>query len=500
MTVVHTRSGAVRGIAYDGVRAWRGIPYAQPPVGVLRWAAPHREVAWDGIRDGSRFGNRAPQQPSQGLGFGVSLDTDDEAPFEEDCLYLNVCAPEDAAEGARMPVQVWIHGGGYTVGSGAQFIGDGAAVARRGIVVVTFNYRLGALGLLNLGGLLGPAEASAANNTLRDQIAALAWVRENIAGFGGDPGNVTVQGVSAGGKSVVNLMAAPAAKGLFHRAITHSGGDHVATPDATTSLARRLTDLLDPPGGDLTRLRDVPAKDVLAAQLALADGIQATWIWRPTVDGGLLPQRPTRALAAGHAAGIPLVIGSTGNEAGLYHLMDPTAADHTATIRHEIFGTGAEQAAATYAALHPDSTPEDTDRMFMSDERYRASTLRLADAQAHHAPVWHYLFTGPFPGLPEEFWMFHGSDIPYAWGLYEDSAEPAVAVLCHGVQDAWTAFRRHAVPQSDHLPAWPEYDPVSRATMILDTAPHIAFDGACPQYKVLWADRDWTPGTWWPLP
>ncbi|GAA5210799.1 carboxylesterase family protein [Streptomyces thinghirensis] len=209
MTVVRTRSGAVRGIAYDGVRAWRGIPYAQPPVGALRWAAPRREAPWDGVRDGSRFGNRAPQQPSQGLGFGVRVDTDDEAPFDEDCLYLNMSAPETAAEGDRLPVQVWIHGCGYAVGSGAQFIGDGAALARRGVVVVTFNYRLGALGLLNLGGLLGPEDTSAANNTLGDQIAALAWVRENIAGFGGDPDNVTVQGVSAGGKSVVNLMATP---------------------------------------------------------------------------------------------------------------------------------------------------------------------------------------------------------------------------------------------------------------------------------------------------
>ncbi|WP_192583441.1 carboxylesterase family protein [Streptomyces albicerus] len=129
----------MRGIAYDGVRAWRGIPYAQPPVGVLRWAAPQREAAWSGIRDDSRFGDRAPQQPSQGLGFGVSLDTDDEAPFDEDCLYLNVCAPEDAAEKSRLPVQVWIHGGGYAVGSGPQFIGDGAAVARRSVVVVTFS-------------------------------------------------------------------------------------------------------------------------------------------------------------------------------------------------------------------------------------------------------------------------------------------------------------------------------------------------------------------------
>ncbi|WP_406175036.1 carboxylesterase/lipase family protein [Streptomyces sp. NBC_00996] len=497
MTVVHTRSGVVRGISFDGVRAWRGIPYARPPVGDLRWAAPQRETPWQGIRDGGRFGNRAPQQPSQALNLGYGEGADADTPMDEDCLYLNVCTP-DVPGGSRLPVQVWIHGGGYVVGSGPEHFGDGAAVARRGVVVVTFNYRLGALGMLNLAALLGRQENCAANNTLRDQIAALRWVRENIPAFGGDPGNVTVHGVSAGGKSVVNLMATPAAKGLFHGAIVQSGGDHVAEPDTTADLARRFTGLLGLSDGDLGCLRDVPATELLAAQLALSEGTRATWTWRPTIDGGLLPQRPTRALSLGRAAGIPLLIGSTGNEAGGYHLMDPTAREYTAAVRQEIFGPDADHAAAMYAALYPNATREETDRMFMSDERYGAPTLQIADAQSRHAPVWHYRFTGPAPGQPSEFRMFHGTDIPYAWGLLEDSGDPGVAALCRGILDAWTAFRYRAVPYSPHLPAWPEYDRVTRATMVLGTAPHITLDGAVPQYAPLWADQEWIPGTWWP--
>lgn len=499
MPVVQTRSGAVRGTGFDDVWAWRGIPYAAPPVGGLRWAAPHREQPWDRVRDATDFAARAPQQPPAALiaAEACTVATDAHTPYSEDCLYLNVCAPQGAAPG--LPVQVWLHGGGFHYGSGAHPFGDGAAVARRGTVVVTVNYRLGALGLLNLGALLGPEYAAAANAALLDQVAALRWVRENIGAFGGDPGNVTVAGLSAGGKSVMNLMATPVTKDLFHRGISHSGGDHTAGPATTAALARRLVAMLDLPGGELRRIREVPVHDVLAAQHALSSGTRAIWVWRPTIDGGVLPQRPIDALAAGQGAGIALIAGSTANEAGLYVNADPSADDFADEVLAQVFGDRAGAVARAYAEQYPDLTDDERRHAFMADERYGAPTLRLLDAQSRHAPVWSFRFAAPTPGQPEPDWYRHGSDVPYAFGL-ASSTDPAIDTVSEGIQEELASFRRTGVPHSPRLPDWPNYQPVDRATMVFGTPSRIVADGANPLYRQVWAGHDWTPTPWWPTP
>jgi para-nitrobenzyl esterase len=501
MSVVQTRSGAVRGAAFDEVRVWRGLPYAAPPVGELRWAAPHREPPWDGVRDAHDFGPRAPQrEPELMPALELDVPTDAHTPYSEDCLYLNVCAPAGYPESGadKLPVQLWLHGGGFHYGSGANPFGEGAGVARHGTVVVTVNYRLGALGFLNLGALLGPEYAAAANAGLLDQIAALRWVRDNIAAFGGDPGNVTVAGLSAGGKSLMNLMAAPAAKGLFHKGISHSGGDHTAAPATTAALAARFVGLLDLPGGDIGRIREVPVDDILAAQYALGSGPRAIWIWRATVDGGTLPLRPTHALAAGHAAGIPLVAGSTDNEAGVYVKADPTVDDFADEVLASAFAERSASVVRAYADTYPELTDAQRRHVFMTDERYGAPTLRLLDAQSRYAPVWGFRFRAPTEGQPAEDWYFHGSDVPYAFGLAA-SRDQAVDRVCRGMQQALAGFRSTAVPYSPLLPDWPNYERVGRATMLFDNPPRVLPDGANPLYPAVWADHDWTPGTWWPL-
>ncbi|WP_425834690.1 carboxylesterase/lipase family protein [Streptomyces fractus] len=498
MTVVQTRSGAVRAVASEGVRAWRGIPYARAPIGRWRWAAPVPEQPWSGIRDGGEWGDRAPQQaPAQAMPAGPAP-TDDDRPTSEDCLYVNVSAPEHASAGDRLPVRVWIHGGGFHLGSGAGFIGDGAHVVRSGTVLVTFNYRLGALGFLNLGDLLGPEFADAANCALLDQIAALRWVRENIAAFGGDPGNVTVQGVSAGGKSVINLMASPAAEGLFRRGISHSGGDHTGSAEDTAALARRFVDLLDLPGGDPGRIREVPVEEITAAQYALGEGLRATWIWRPTVGGAVLPHCPTRALAAGRAAGIPLIAGVTDNECGTYVTNDPSALDHADAVLRDTFPGRHREAAEAYATQYPDRDPAGRMRAFMSDERYGAPTLRLLDAQSRHAPVWHFRFRAPMPGAPERDWYTHGSDMPYAFGLVP-FADPEAAAVAEGMREAFGAFGQGTPPGSEHFPDWPAYEPTRRAALLMGTPSRVVREAGNPVHERLWADHDWTPGTWWPL-
>jgi para-nitrobenzyl esterase len=499
MAVVQTRSGVVRGIGIDDVWAWRGIPYAAPPVGQLRWAGPHRERPWDGVRDATDFGARALQRPPEALiaADAVAVPTDAHTPYSEDCLYLNVCAPQRGSPG--LPVQVWLHGGGFHYGSGAHLIGDGAAVARRGTVVVTVNYRLGALGFLNLGALLGVEYAAAANATLLDQVAALRWVRDNIAAFGGDPGNVTVAGLSAGGKSLMNLMAAPVATGLFHRGIAHSGGDHTADPETTAALARGFVGMLDLPGGDLRRIREVPAEEILAAQYALSSGTWAVWVWRATVDGGVLPQRPIHALAAGRSAGIPLIAGSVANEAGLYVKADPSAGDFADEVLAQAFGDRAGAVARAYAERYPGLTDDERRQVFMADERYGAPTLRLLDAQSRHAPVWSFRFAAPSEGQPESDWYLHGADVPYAFGS-AGSADPAIDTVSEGIQEELASFRRTGVPHSPRLPDWPNYQPVDRATMVFGTPSRVVADGANPLYRPVWAGHDWTPTPWWPMP
>lgn len=225
--------------------------------------------------------------------FGTAIEL---PPPSEDCLRLNVTAPAGAS---ASPVLLWVHGGGYQSGSGTDMAGDGAEFARdHGLVVVTFNYRLGALGHLAVAG-----EEHSGAHGLHDQIAALAWVRENIAGFGGDPDRITLYGMSAGAKAVANLLASPLTMGMIHRAASSSGGaDHVATPAQAAGVARRFLREL---GTTPDRVRAVPAADLLAAQTAIGSGLRTTWVWRPAIDGLALTTHPLRAIAAGAAAGVP---------------------------------------------------------------------------------------------------------------------------------------------------------------------------------------------------
>ena len=284
VTLVATRAGAVRGVDLGDVLVWQGIPYAAPPVGELRLRPPQPAVPWQGVREATAPGNAAMQSVLPGLPAPV---------MDEDCLYANVAAPPP--DGRLRPVLVWVHGGGYLTGSGVDMYGDGRLFARtHDLVVVSFNYRLGSLGFLDIGDSSGVSG-------LLDQIQALRWVRENIAAFGGDPKRVTLYGLSAGAKSVANLLATPLTRGLIHRAASSSGGgDHVATPAQAKAVTVRFLREL---GVSADRVREVPAAEMLAAQDAIATGAKALWIWRPVIDGTVLSGRPIDAIAAGAAAG-----------------------------------------------------------------------------------------------------------------------------------------------------------------------------------------------------
>ncbi|TWD56101.1 para-nitrobenzyl esterase [Arthrobacter sp. AG367] len=498
-TVAMTRQGAVRGVTNDGTISWRGIRYAAPPTGALRWQAPQPAEPWEGILDVTTFPTRAPQVLAAELvPPGGATPSDDDSPMGEDCLFLNITAPTQSAN-SPCPVLVWFHGGGYTWGSGANFIGDGTALALEGTIVVTVNYRLGALGFLKLDHLLGEQYASSANAGLLDQIAALKWVRDNVAAFGGDPSRITIAGVSAGAKSVVNLMASPMAEGLFHRGIIQSGGEHLNTPDTAEQVTAALLRTLGLSPADATELLTMPVETILAAQQEIAAGVRATWVWRPTVDGLILPEAPVHAFAKGRARGINIMAGVTANEAGSYDLADPCASQQSPRVLQEIFGDEAEQVLDIYRSAFPEADERRLHCAVLADERYGIPTIRLLDSQSEHASCWRYRFDAPSPGAPKEKWGFHGADVPFVWDIGLEAAEPALQTLASGIRQAWTTFIHHGKPESHDLPFWPEYRRTERWTMLLDTTPTVVPDPRQQQRQV-WESAEWQPDTWWTFP
>ena len=487
---VTTELGALVGLAGDGVRRWRGIPYARPPVGELRWKAPQPLVPSQGVHVVTEFGPHALQPPDPAK---------PDAVCDEDCLYLNICTPEGPVPEGGRPVLFWLHGGGYRVGHGEQ-VGEGEEFARAGIVVVTVNYRLGSLGFLHLGGVFGESEADAGVCGLLDQIAALRWVHRNIGAFGGDPARVTVYGVSAGAKSVGNLMSSPESTGLFAQVISSSGGaDHVATPEAGTELARRL---LDEVGcHDIEALRALPGKEFIEAQERILDGFRAFWLWRPTLHPRVLPEVPLARIRRGSAAGVRMLIGCNSNEGSTYAMMlgeDVAAVPADETLEGILGVGGAKNLLDTYLRRVPDLTAARI--AALGDERYGIPTQRLADAQCEHAPVYRYRIDIAAPGVPVQLDGGHGTETTMAWKtplpLYAQATEvnPArerAALLIHR---AWVRFVREGTVSADG-PEWPCYGPEIRPVLVFREDTDLVLDPRRDE-RLAWGDTEWASGTW----
>ena len=480
MSVTETAYGKLRGTEIaDGIIAWRGVPYARPPLGELRLRPPQHPEPWTGVRDAADPGNRSlqpePVVPESG---GLP------APMDEDCLYLTVTAPAGAA---HRPVLFWIHGGGYEMGDGTRQAGDGAAFARsHGLVVVTFNYRLGALGFLDV-----PGEGPTGAFGLHDQIAALRWTHENIAAFGGDPNQITVYGWSAGGKTVTNLLASPLTKGLIARAAESSGGDHLKDPVQARDLTGRFLRELGTTSG---RIRAVPAADILAAQLAIAVPPRSSWIWRPSIDGAALTSHPHTAIGAGAAAGIPLLLQTCVRESVYSQVIAPDAADQADRVLTGYFGAeGKDKLLAAYAASRPGLDDEALRVAIMTDERYVVRTERLAAAHGAYAPVWRSRYDGPYTGFAagpeyaryEELMTgVHGADMV---GIWQGGA--GLAATLH---DAWGAFATSGDP------GWARYNASGRPAMIVAATPGQTLeDDPFAEPRELWAGLNWQPGSWW---
>jgi para-nitrobenzyl esterase len=481
MAIATTRQGRVEGETYRGTVVFRGIRYARPPEGGLRFRAPEPPDHWRGVLPARKFGAAAPQV-SPVLPALERLIGGSASGRSEDCLSLNVWTP--ALDGKRRPVMVWIHGGAFVMGSGSAGIYSGRRLARRGdLVVVTLNYRLGALGFLDLRDLGGVA-----NLGIRDQIAALEWVRDNIAAFGGDPENVTIFGESAGAMSTGTLLGTPRANGLFHRAILQSGAaDNVfATGESkqvTESFLRRATS-----SGplDLAKLQVLPLPELLRAQNLVSMQLRMRLgglAWQPCVDGDLIPTPPIDAIAKGLSSAVPVLVGTNSEEWKLFMLADRLRAisrdELVRRLRRALPGFDAEGRPWSDRALvayeQSDSTPSEIWVAFQSDRIFRVPALRLAERQASHtAATFTYEFTWSPPFTGGLIGACHGLEIPFVFGtLRKRSLRPFLGLsrgalrLSSRMQQAWIDMARSGDPSHDELPHWPRYDAAKRATMML---------------------------------
>ncbi len=440
--VVKTPSGKVRGRELAGLMIFKGVPYAAAPVGALRWKPPRPSPRWHGVRDAGSFGAVCPQ-PKVAPGLG-GLD----APQSEDCLTLNIWSPRTAR---KAPVMVWIHGGGFTVGSGAAPYYDGSAFARDGVILVTLNYRLGILGFFADPALTAeaPPDAPLGNYGIMDQIAALRWVHENIGAFGGDPSNVTVAGESAGGSSVLWLLACPTAKALFGKAIVESAAAWAPrlTLEQWEARGRQLAaavGLADSVRADT--LRRVPVETLVNAK---AEGR-----YRPAVDGRLFAETPEQAFADGTAAGMPLLIGSNSFEASI---MKAVGVDQSSLLA---------QTPATVREVYGESGMDDARlaESIYTDGRFGAPARWFAAKMSGMAPAYVYqvsyvisqlrnLAKGANHGAEITFVFETGSWLERLHGVNLSDEDRRMAHLIHS---CWVGFVRHGDPHCDGA-EWPRF-------------------------------------------
>jgi para-nitrobenzyl esterase len=485
-----TVTGTVEGFTRDGVNRWRSIPYARSPVGRMRFRAPQPAQPWSGVRHCHGFTGCAPQQRRYTL-LGVGR----YQPMSEDCLTLNVVTPE-APSAEPLPVMVFVHGGGYILGSSATPLYDGAALARRGCVYVSVNYRLGALGCLDLSSLSTPDITIDSNLYLRDLVLALQWIRDNIAQFGGDPDKVTIFGESAGACITTTLLTVPAAEGLFARAIAESPASGlVRSAEISAEIAKRFASLLDVGTEDAAEaLLRVPAAQLVQAQHQLIDqGMESrlgAFPIGPVTGDDVLPIDPIEAMRSGRAHRVPLIVGTNAEEGRLFTRFLKMLPTNKSMI-DELLADTEPDARERITAAYPDYPSASACIQLGGDFAFSSAAWQIAEAHSSHTPTYLYRYdyaprTLRWSGLGAT----HATELLAVFDVYRTrfgalltaAADQRAALrVSDEVQRRWRSFSRTGVPGDD----WPLYSPADRAVMVFDRKCRVEFDPH-PDRRMAW--------------
>ncbi|VEG55973.1 type B carboxylesterase [Mycolicibacterium aurum] len=482
---VKTAAGTVEGFTRDGVNRWRSIPYARPPIGALRYRAPQPVQPWPGVRYCHGFGSCAPQQRMYTL-----LAPGRYQPMSEDCLTLNVVAPAEAGENPAadgLPVMVFIHGGGYMLGSSATPIYDGASLARKGCVYVSVNYRLGALGCLELSSLSGPGATIDDNLFLRDLVMSLQWVRDNIAAFGGDPDNVTIFGESAGAHAVATLLATPAAQGLFAQAIAQSPGSGMSGPaDIAADYASRFARQLGATESDATTalLAARPAELVDALDRLVVEGqrdMLGAFAIGPTYGTEYLPDDPVAAMSAGKAHPVPLIVGTNADEGRLFTRflkLLPTSEPAIERLLAHVEPDARERILSAY----PGYPGNNACVQFGGDFIFGSAVWQIAQAHSAFAPTYVYRYDYATTALRwSGMGATHATELLAVFDVYRSKFGRLLTAgvdsrsarkVTDDIQGRWLGFADRGVPGAD----WPEYTRDERAVLVLDRRRRVVLD------------------------
>ena len=497
---VRTATGSLRGYVDNGVHVFKGVPYAASTAGAGRFLPPQKRQPWTGVREATRWGERAPQvlggEPPE------MLPTDPREPLGEDCLVMNIWTPNPSA--GRRPVMVWLHGGGFGSGSGSYGIYEGRELARKhDVVSISVNHRLNLLGFLYLA-QYGGKWASASNVGMLDIVAALEFVRDNIAAFGGDPGNVTIFGQSGGGGKVSTLMAMPAARGLFHRAIAQSGTALTAIPaEQAVKTTEQVLQRLKISPDRLDQLQTIPFAQLIDV-LRPAAGSAPLPAAGPVLDGKSLPVHPFDPVAPAQSASVPFLTGTTATEMTFFASDEQLRPIDGATLRQRVEGllkvdaAEADRVIALYRKQQPGRDNIDLFlRMETDNGRFRLSVDTQAERKAAQrgAPVYLYRFEYYSPVREGRLKSMHCMEIPFVFdnleaGKIYTGISPAAQRIADRISAAWVAFARTGNPNHRGIPDWPAFNATARPTMVFGNETRMVNDPGREERLALKAIRD----------